>query len=303
MMRTIRLGLISEGTNTWPLYVAQDAGFFEQEGISVEVTVTDSSIEQQQALIAGRFDIGFQQPDHVLRAVERGADLFVFMAHSHAPDLTLVGAPDIRDLKDLGGRTVAVDGARTGYALLLRRLLARSGVDLAGVTFEEIGGSEQRYQAMKSGAVAATLLNPPFDESLLKDGYSRLARLTDAFPTYPGSVMAARRQWVAAHEEAVLAFIRAYESAYGWLQDAANHAAATALLPDRLAIAPRAAAGALSEYAERPKPHIGSEGMQQVVDIVWAAEGYAQPKAAPEKYMDLSYISRALARWSTADPA
>ena len=55
-----------------------------------------------------------------------------------------------------------------------------------GVTFEEIGGSEQRYQAMKSGAAAATLLNPPFDESLLKDGYSRLARLTDAFPTYPG---------------------------------------------------------------------------------------------------------------------
>ena len=101
MLRTIRLGLISEGTNTWPLYVAQDAGFFEREGLSVEVTVTGSSIEQQQALIGGRFDIGFQQPDHVVRAVERGADLFVFMAHSHAPDLTLVGAPDIRDPKDL----------------------------------------------------------------------------------------------------------------------------------------------------------------------------------------------------------
>jgi ABC-type nitrate/sulfonate/bicarbonate transport system substrate-binding protein len=296
MLRTIRLGLISEGTNTWPLYVAQGQGFFQREGLAVEVTVTGSSIEQQQALIAGRFDIGFQQPDHVVRAVERGVDLFVFMAHAHAPDLTLVGAPHVHALEDLPGRTVAVDGARTGYALLLRQLFKRAGVDLAEVTFKEIGGSEQRYQAMKSGAAAATLLNPPFDANLLETGYTCLARIGDVFPTYPGAVMAARREWAAAHEEALLAFIRAYDEAYGWLQDPENHAAATALLPARIATSPRAAAQALAEYARRPKPRITREGMQQVAEIVWNAEGYTQPGGAPENYMDRSYLSRALTR-------
>ncbi len=296
MPRTIRLGLISEGTNTWPLYVAQAEAFFERERLSVEVTVTGSSTEQQRALIDGRFDIGFQQPDHVVRAVERGADLFVFMAHSHAPDLTLVGAPGVHDVTDLGGRTIAVDGARTGYALLLRRLLTRAGVDLSQVSFAETGGSEQRFQAMKSGGASATLLNPPFDANLLGSGYPCLARIADVFPTYPGSVMAARRPWAAAHEDAMLAFIRAYERAYGWLQEPRNRAAALALLPARLALAPRAAAQALSEYAERARPRIALEGMHQVVEIVWEAEGYPQPMGAPEKYMDLSYESRALAR-------
>jgi ABC-type nitrate/sulfonate/bicarbonate transport system substrate-binding protein len=67
MSSTIRLGLISEGTNTWPLYVAQDEGFLRREGVTFEVTATGSSIEQQDALVEGRFGIGFQQPDHVGR--------------------------------------------------------------------------------------------------------------------------------------------------------------------------------------------------------------------------------------------
>jgi ABC-type nitrate/sulfonate/bicarbonate transport system substrate-binding protein len=295
MLHTIQLGLISEGTNTWPLYVAQDEGFFEREHLAVDTTVTGSSTDQQQALIAGRFDIGFQQADHVVRAVEQGGDLFVFMAHGHAPDLTLVGAPGLAGLENLAGRTLAVDGARTGYALLLRELLQRSGVDPAHVTFEEVGGSEQRFQAMKSGAAAATLLNPPFDAKLLEGGYVSLARMADAFPAYPGSVMAARRAWAAAHEDTLLAFIRAYYAAYRWLQDPANHAAALAALPARLAMTNGAASLALSEYARRPQPGIEPEGMRQVIDIVWAAEGYKGAKGAPTKYMDLSYVSRALA--------
>ena len=42
-------------------------------------SLTGSSVKQQEDLIAGRFDVGFQQADHVVRAVERGGDLFVFM--------------------------------------------------------------------------------------------------------------------------------------------------------------------------------------------------------------------------------
>ena len=122
----------------------------------------------------------------MVRAVERGADLFVFAPHGHAPDLTLVGAPDVRTIADLRGRTIAVDGARTGYALLLRRLLRRNGLGDADVVFREIGGSQERFDAMKSGETAASLLNPPFDANLLAAGYISLARMNEAFPGVSG---------------------------------------------------------------------------------------------------------------------
>src|SRR5687767_14106558 len=178
---SIRLGLISEGTNTWPLYVAQALEFFEREGVTVDVRVIGSSVQQQEALIGGAIDVGFQQADHVVRAVERGADIFIFAPHGHAPDLTLVGAPDVPTIGDLRGRAVAVDGARTGYALLLRRLLRRNGLGESDVVFREIGGSQERFDAMKKGETAASLLNPPFDANLLADGYVSLAHMSEAF--------------------------------------------------------------------------------------------------------------------------
>ena len=284
----VRLGLISEGTNTWPLYVAQNRGLFDRGGVAVEVTVVGSSVKQQEDLIGGRYDVGFQQADHVVRGVERGTDLFVFAPHGHAAELTLVGLPDVRNIGALRGRTIAVDGARTGYALLLRRLLREHGLGEGDVVFREVGGSQERFDIMKSGSAAASMLNAPFDASLLASGYVPLARMAEAFPLYPGSVMAARRSWARTHRKELGAFVRAYEEAYAWLRNPQNAAQALEMLPERLALAPEAARAALEQFARRDPPHLTEDGMRQVIDTVWEAEGYSAPKGEPGKYMDLS---------------
>lgn len=288
----LRLGLISEGTNTWPLYAAQALGFFERRGLDLTVTLVGSSVKQQEDLISGVYDVGFQQSDHVVRAVEQGSDLFVFAAQGHAADLTLVGSPGLRSIAELRGRTIAVDGARTGYALLLRRLLRQNGLGEGDYVFSEIGGSQERFDVMKSSAAAASMLNAPFDANLIAAGYTSLARMAEAFPTYPGSVMAARRSWARDHAAELAAFVSAFDDAYAWLQKPENAGQALDTLPERLAIAPKAAASALEKLAKRARPMISEEGLQQVIDTVWEAEGYTQPKGAPSRYMDLS-VARA----------
>ncbi|MBI4192158.1 MAG: ABC transporter substrate-binding protein [Betaproteobacteria bacterium] len=80
--QTVRLAVISEGIISWPLYVAQSQRLFEREGINVETTFTGSSVQQLERLTRGGFDIGFQQSDHIVRGVERGSDLFIFMAQA-----------------------------------------------------------------------------------------------------------------------------------------------------------------------------------------------------------------------------
>lgn len=293
-MSLVKLGLISEGIHTWPLYVAQARRLFEREGIEVQTTVTGSSVKQQEGLLRGDYDIGVQQADHVVRAVEQGADLFIFMAQGRAAELTLVGAPEVRGIEHLGGRPIAVDGARSGYALLLRRLLLQHGVAESDLDFREVGGSQERFEAMKSGAASASMLNSPFDSNLIEAGYWSLARMNDAFPDYPGAVMAARRSWASAHEAEVIAFVRAMDAAYKWLQDPSNRGDAMSLLPSRLSVAPRAAVAAVGKFAQRPRPQITEAGLLQVIDVVWEAEAYAQPKPDPAKYLDLSFAERAL---------
>jgi len=289
----IRLAIISEGVNTWPVYVAQEVGFFRRAGIEVDVTITRSSVKQLDELQSGGFDIGFQQADHVVRAVEHGSDLFACMAMAHAPGLTLVGARDVQGIPGLKGRTIAVDGGRTGYALLLRRLLADSGLAESDYTFQEFGGSQERFDALRAGAAAASWLNPPFDQRLLDEGFQSLTTTVQAFPDYPGPVAAARRSWAQAHAKELSAFIRAFKAAYAWLQDTGNREAAIRLLPARLELDAKAATAGLAQMAARPQPEITAAGLRQVIDVYWAAENLKTPKPAPEKYLDLSYLATA----------
>lgn len=292
--QNVRLAIISEGINTWPLYVAQEKKLFLQEGVAVAVTLTRFSVKQLKALKSGEFDIGFQQCDHVVRGVEEGCDLFMFMALAHAPELSLVVAPGIRSFDDLRGKTIAVDGARSGYALLLKKLLNAKGLGNGDFVFREIGGSRERHDALKDGSAAASLLNPPFDRNLFAGGFGSLGTTADYFPTYTGSIAAARRSWATENEAALIGFIRGMNAAFAWLKEAEHKAEAIDILRSRLDSDAATTNNAFEQFAQRTRPEIRKEGLRQVIDVVWDAEGLALPKGEPEKYMDLTYFERAM---------
>ena len=289
----IKLALISEGVNTWPVYVAQSLGFWRQAGVEVEVTVTGSSIRQLNALRSGGFDIGFQQVDHVVRSVEEGADLFVFMGQSHAPALSLMVSPDINRIGDLKGKNIVVDDERTGYSLLLKKLFSEHGLTESDTHFKNVGGSQERYQAMKNGEGAACFINAPFDRNLITSKLKCLGTSSDFFPQYPGPIAAARRAWAREHKAELVAFIRGFNLAYAWLQDAANHEAAVRLLPGHLDTPAELALQSLTRVYSQPLPQLTEAGVGQAIELVWAAEKYAAPKGVPSKYMDMSFLRAA----------
>ena len=277
----------------WPLYVAHARRFFEREGLEVEITLTGASGRQLEALVRGDFDIGLQQSDHVVRAVEEGSDLFIFMANAPAPDLSLVVAPGIRAFEDLRGKAVAVDGARSGYALLQTTLLAQRGLKDGDYGVVEAGGVKARYDALQTGKASAAWLNPPYDEWLFATGFGTLGSVAQFFPSYPGSIAAARRSWASADPERLTAFIRAFVAAYAWMLEADNRPAAESIAMARLGTDARQTAAAYAAFTSKPRADVTADGLRQVIDAVWAAEGYSRPKGAPEKYMDLSYLAHA----------
>jgi len=292
--RTVRLAVISEGLLSWPLYVAQAKNLFEGAGIAVEVTLTASSAKQLEQLVKGGYDIGFQQSDHVVRAVESGSDLFIFMATSPQPELSLVAAPCISSFDNLKGKVIAVDGARSGYALVLRKLLADKGLRDGDYTFTEFGGSKERYEALRGGVAFASFLNPPFDRKLFAAGFRSLGTLGDYFPTYPGSIAAARRSWARDNEPRLVAFIRGMNAAFSWLEDRNNKQEAIGILQARLKTDAVAAARAFDDFSARPRPTVVPEALRQVIDIVCDAEGLKGPRGAPGKYIDSSYLHKAV---------
>jgi NitT/TauT family transport system substrate-binding protein len=272
-MVRLRIAYISGGFPVWALFVAQDAGLFAAQGLQVELTQTGSSVAQMQGLREGRFDIGLQLPDHVVRATLQGAPLCILAAQAHPPDVALMAAADIPALAALRQRRIAVDGARSGYALLLVALLAKHGLAAGDYTLVEVGGSQERVDALRQGDVQASFINPPLDKALVEAGFNRLTSTRDAFPDYPGPVVAARREWADANAEAAHAFQRSWQAAWGWLMDATNSATAQAIAQQHLSAEPAGAALALKTLQRLGPPQLSTDGLRQVIDLVCASEG------------------------------
>src|SRR5262245_30921928 len=96
----LKVAVISQSANNWPLFVAEEKGFFKREGLQVEVVVSGDSARQINALAAGDYQITHQASDHFMRAVEDGKDLFVFMTISR-PIFDFIVQPEIRAISDL----------------------------------------------------------------------------------------------------------------------------------------------------------------------------------------------------------
>jgi NitT/TauT family transport system substrate-binding protein len=277
----LRLAYISGGFPVWALFVAQSQGLFEAQGVQCIITHTGSSTVQMQGLREGRFDVGCQLPDHVVRAGLNGTPLCVLAAQSHAPDVALVASSIIRSLAELKGHRIAVDGARSGYALLLVQLLSSMGLASNDYQLVEVGDSQQRVQAMRSGEFMASFINPPLDKALVNDGFVRLTTTRQAFPNYPGPVVAARREWADAHPELAKGFQSAWTAAWQWLMNPLNESQAIEIALKHLGAEAPAAQNALQNLHRQGVPHISEEGMAQVIDLVWRSESL-DPKPMPQ---------------------
>lgn len=228
------------GGYSLPAWVAQREGFFARHGITVEITHTPNSVFLMQNLIGGKFDLTVTAMDNLV-AYQEGqgeaeyeghCDLVAFMGVDDSFQ-NLMAAPGIRSVADLRGKKIAVDALTTGYAFILREMIARAGMTDADVVYERTGGGPMRLQAMLDGEYAAGLLATPLDRIAADQGFTRLGTARELLGRYQGRTGFAQRSWVRDNEAAVIGFMRGYRDAMDWLYDRGNREAAAALLMAR----------------------------------------------------------------------
>ncbi|HKD62081.1 MAG TPA: ABC transporter substrate-binding protein, partial [Terracidiphilus sp.] len=211
--------IVFPGGFNWPIWVAQDKGYFASSGIEVNLTNTPNSVFQLTNLIEGKFDIAMTAIDNVIAYMERQGeaptqvkpDLIVFMGGDNG-FLSLVTVPEVRNVNDLKGRTVSVDARTTGYAFVLFDLMKRKGLNEADYKVEKAGGVLQRWDALKEKKHDGTLLLTPFDFIAKANGFNVLEYAIDVYGHYQGLVGASRRAWAADNPHKVQAFIKGYAS-------------------------------------------------------------------------------------------
>ena len=304
-LRRLDVDVFNSGT-VWPIWVAQDKGFFAANGLDVHLIPTPGSLAQMEGLIDGKFDIAMTAIDNLIAYMEGEGEAktentpnIVAVMGSDNGFLSLLTAPGIRTFADLRGATLSVDAFTTGYAFVLEEMLKERGLTKGDYTLVQAGGFQQRFDGVVAGSQAGTLSVPPFTFLAAAKGFNDLGTAISVLGHYQGVVAAVRKDWAPGHRDELVGYIRAYVAAVTWLYDPANKAEAQDIFAKHLP-------GATAEIAAKSydvflDPQTGFDrsaaiDVAGVKTVIGIREEYAVPHKAladPSRYYDLSYYDAA----------
>jgi ABC-type nitrate/sulfonate/bicarbonate transport system substrate-binding protein len=291
-----------------PMWAAQRQGFFESNGVSVQIAFTPNSAALVSGLYDGRYDVAIATIDNFIAYQEgqgeaklAGEPDFAVVMGGDGGFLSVVGAPGIKSFGDLKGKTLSVDAMTTGLAFVLRELVTRAGLAESDVTYVRAGGTPLRYRDLVAGKHEATLLRTPFELLAQERGLAVLGT-AESLGAYQGSVAAVRRSWAKQNEAALVGFLRAYRAGVAWVYDPANREIAEALLVANNRDMTPPLARKSYELLIAAKGGLARDGaldMEGIRTVLALRSKYGVPQKTltdPAKYIDTTYLDKALGK-------
>jgi ABC-type nitrate/sulfonate/bicarbonate transport system substrate-binding protein len=168
------------GATNLPIWMAQEKGFMEKEGVKLTFATTSGSVEQIRDFYAGKYDVISTAFDNIVAYAEGQSDIplpgpfdmFAFMG-GHGGMNTLMVRPEIKGYADIKGKTVAVDALKSGYGIVLYQILK----DRGGLEYDRdykaisVGNTDKRIEAMRGEKAVAAIIGSPQDMAVEREGY------------------------------------------------------------------------------------------------------------------------------------
>jgi NitT/TauT family transport system substrate-binding protein len=205
-------------------FIAKEEGFFQAEGLDVELVEFANSADGLAALRAGKLDLGAFGTTAPLVHIAKGADIRIIggvMGEDAAIFTTAENANTIKSITDLKGRKVATIRLATGDAVF------RGALDEAGLNWKtdvqifELKSPPAVLEAVKSGQVDAGVTWGPHDVTAEAQGLKVVIRSRSLQPGHPCCRLTINARDLQERPEVWERFIRAFLRAEKFAND--NH--------------------------------------------------------------------------------
>ncbi|MDP9131326.1 MAG: ABC transporter substrate-binding protein [Candidatus Binatota bacterium] len=216
--------------------VARDKGYFARENLDVDVTYMTPELVIK-ALLAGTVDLARSGTHFGMIAATRGGELKVIGGSTYGYAYQVIGQPQYKTLADLKGQKIAGASVASITTTIFKDVMQRQGIPPSAYTILSLGGSGERFQAVASGQVAASLAEaPPFNFRSIDAGRKVLLNYSDEIKNLQYGSYFASNKSLAQLRPVITRFMRAIGQAMRWLNDPANEKEAVRIMMDRLKI-------------------------------------------------------------------
>ena len=225
---TLNIGYMNNYGSLWALAAAQNLGYFEEEGITLELTSFDNGPNIIAAMENGTVNIGYIGDGAHSLCVQGNASI-IALSHISNGD-AVIGGPDVNSIADLKGKTVAYSSGTTSENILVQALASE------GMTMDDIKAMDMDASAivtaMLSGKVDACAIWSPNSTTVIDEleGATILAdNVTFADSSIALSSWIAMPETVENESDVLVRFVRAlfrgmdyaadgnYEEVAGWV--------------------------------------------------------------------------------------
>lgn len=204
---TFKVGEASPANTFFAIWMARDAGFYEANGLKLEIVHVIGGKESGPDLTSGRIHLMHIGMSSVVRANVNGFDLVTVGSLSNIIRNSMFTAPGIKTAADLKGKLIGISSAGSETDPTTTLALRKLGLSRSDVTTKEIG--VKRLDAVRNGEVAASLMGEPYRSQALALGMKPIVDLyADKTPwLYSGLVV--HRTFLKEHRGRVKAFLKA----------------------------------------------------------------------------------------------
>jgi NitT/TauT family transport system substrate-binding protein len=171
---TLKVGLLPI-LDVLPIYVAEQKGYFEAEGIKVEQVPAKSAQERDALMQAGEIDgmlndlisTGLFNRDEVQIKIVATAR----RAYPESPQIRVLAAPGsgITSAQDLAGVPIGIS-QNTFIEYLTDRLLVAEGLPADQIQIVEVSAIPVRFEQLMAGQIKAATLPDPLAQGALAGG-------------------------------------------------------------------------------------------------------------------------------------
>jgi NitT/TauT family transport system substrate-binding protein len=206
---------IMPAINSVPLVVAEEMGFFEEEGVKVRLELFQGQLQREAALQSRAIDGTVSDLINAIQGWSRGAPTAV-LAVSEG-DFGLLTAPgsrigDLAAWRELGGRKVSTGLLEASIVYYVtERLVARAGIDRGSIELVPVVQVPVRLEMLLAGQLQAACLPEPLSSLAASLGAHLVASSSSLGGAY--GVLLFRREAAAGKRAEIAAFFRAYDRA------------------------------------------------------------------------------------------
>ena len=217
-----KIGISAPVVTIFPVWMGEAGGFYEKEGLKVEVINMEGGTRGLQVLLSGEIQAMHVGLAPAVLANKQGADLRLVTSTCNTIPITMFTKPGI-GVGDLKGKTFGIStfGSETDVAISI--LLKQLGLTRSDVTVSQIGGSSQRFGALIAGRIDVAPLIEPAITLAKERGFNPITDLAAAKTPWIFDSVVVSNSYLKTNRATLTRFVKAYVAgAYLALADEAK---------------------------------------------------------------------------------